>query len=101
MIIIYSYLAISLTIWDLTVIDGMKQLDKRCFKPLHMSMLNLILMTLFYMFVLTPYLTTALMLPYAAYHFFKRANSRREKKLMKHYLVKAMPSVVFSKRLFE
>jgi type III secretory pathway component EscU len=66
-IIIYTYLAIALLIWDLSAIDGMKHLSHHCFKPLHMSMLNLILMTLFYMFVLCPYITTALMLPYAAY----------------------------------
>lgn len=66
-----------------------------------MSMLNIILMLLFYMFVLCPYYTIVILLPYYFYQIYKYAHVQRQRMLMKHYLVKAMPSVVFDKKLFE
>ena len=68
---------------------------------MHMSMLNIVLMCIFYVFVLMPFYTIIVLLPYYFYQVYKYAEGLRQKKLLKHYLVKRMPSVIFSKKLFE
>ena len=98
---IYSYLVIALTTWEIEAVSGMKQLSNQCYHPLKMSMLNLMIMTMFYLFVLCPYITVILMLPYYFYLVYKQANRVRQRILAKHYLIKAMPSFVFDKKMFE
>ena len=100
-IIIYSYLTIALTTWDFSTLSGLHSLPSACFKPMHMSMLNIILMCIFYVFVLMPFYTIIILLPYYLYQVYKYAEGIRQKKLLKHYLVKAMPSVVFNRKLFD
>lgn len=73
----------------------MIHLDKACFRPLKVSMLNLVTMLVFYVFVLSPYITIMLMIPFYVYEVFKEANRRRQKKLVKHYLIKNMPSILY------
>lgn len=97
---IYGYLVISLTVWDYNTFAGMKELDRACFKPLHMSSLNVMLMALYYLFVLCPFYTIAAVLPYYFYQVCKYVGREKKRVLMKHYLVKAMPSIVFNKNMF-
>ena len=68
---IYGWLIISLIYWDVTTFEGL------CFKPLKVSMLNLVTMLVFYVFVLSPYVTILLMLPFYIYDVFKEANRQR------------------------
>ena len=100
-LIIYGWLIIGLLYWDVSTFEGMVHLDKQCFRPLKVSMLNLVTMLVFYVFVLSPYVTILLMLPFYVYEVFREANRRRQKKLVKHYLIKAMPSILFSKSIFQ
>ena len=99
--IIYSYLAISLGYWEYSTMQGMAQLPKSCFSPLSVSMLNLMTMCSFYIFFLTPYMTILLLIPYYLYLVFKNISKRRQQKLIKHYLIKNMPSMLFDKNLFK
>jgi hypothetical protein len=69
-------------------------------KPVHVSTLNLVAMTTFYMFYITPFLTILLMMPWYLYYVYTHINQRRERGLVKHYLIKAMPSIIFDKKLF-
>ena len=64
-------------------------------------MLNLMTMCSFYIFFLTPYLTILLLIPYYLYLVFKNISKRRQQKLVKHYLIKSMPSILFDKNLFK
>lgn len=52
-------------------------MPQECFKPLKVSMLNLVTMLVFYVFVLSPYVTILLMLPFYIYDVFKEANRQR------------------------
>lgn len=99
--IIYSYLALSLTYWEYSTLQGMYSLPRSCFAPLSVSMLNLMTMCSFYIFFLTPYLTILLLIPYYLYLVFKNVSQRRKQKLVKHYLIKNMPSLLFNKELFK
>jgi hypothetical protein len=72
----------------------------QCFRPIHVSTLNLIAMTTFYMFYLTPFVTIAGLLPWYFYMVYKHINQERQRGLVKHYLIKAMPSIIFDKKLF-
>lgn len=92
---------ISLIYWDVSTFEGLCHLPRECFKPLKVSMLNLVTMLVFYVFVLSPYVTILLMLPFYVYDVFKEANRQRQRKLVKHYLIKAMPSIVFDKKIFD
>lgn len=66
-----------------------------------MSMLNLVLMVLYYMMVLCPYYTIVMLLPYYLYLTMKHNNAQKERFLLKHYVIKAMPSIPFTKELFD
>lgn len=101
MIIIYTYLLVTLTIWEVNTLAGMKSQDPLCYKPLKMTSLNTMIMNLFYMFVLCPLYTIGLLVPYYLVHLYKNVHISRQKALMKHYLIKAMPSVIFNKKLFD
>lgn len=98
--IIYSYLAISLAIWEYQTMQGMTHLSKECFSPLSVSMLNLMTMTSFYIFFLTPYLTILMLIPYYLLLVYRNISRKRQQKLIKHYLIKNMPSILFDKKLF-
>ena len=100
-LVIYGYMFVSLTIWEMQTLQGMKQLDNTCFRPMHMATLNLILMTFFYLFVLSPLYTFIFLMPLYLFKVYKEAQYQRRKRLLKHYLIKAMPSIPFSKKLFE
>ena len=65
------------------------------------STLNICIMLLWYTLVLSPYLSALLFLPVIIYESYMKKDSMRNKKLDKHYLIKAMPSIVFSKKLFK
>ena len=64
-------------------------------------MLNLVLMVLYYLIVLCPYYTIVMLLPYYIYLKFQQSQAQRERFLLKHYVIKAMPSIPFSKELFD
>ena len=91
---------ISLTIWEQQTLGGLYGNETKCFQPLHMSTLNLVLMCLYYGFVLVPFFVIVLFLPLNIWFAFKFAQGLKEKKLAKHYLVKNMPSVLMNKNLF-
>ena len=98
--IIYGFMLVALTVWESQTITGMRQLPKQCFRPLGMSSLNLVLMVLFYLFVLTPLYTIALFVPLYIAKLYKDVKTQKRKKLLKHYVIKAMPSILFRKELF-
>lgn len=100
-IVIYSWLICSLTYWNISTLIDLSHLDRQCFRPLQLSILNTILMVVFYTFVLSPYITILSIMPIYIYQVIKSANRHRQKKLMKHYLVKSMPSIAFKKELFK
>ena len=100
-IIIYGYMLVALTTWEAITIKGTRQLPSTCFRPLKMASLNLVLMALFYIFVLAPLWMIVLLLPIYMTKLYKNVKAQRRKKLMKHYLIKAMPSVLFRKELFQ
>jgi hypothetical protein len=100
-LVIYGYLFMSLSIWEGYTLTGMRNLDGQCFKPMKMSTLNIILMSFFYLFVLTPLYTFVFVMPLYLYKVYREVQYERRKRLMKHYVVKAMPSVLFSKKLFK
>lgn len=100
-VLIYGWLIVSLLYWDVNTFEGMIHLDRHCFRPLKVSMLNLVTMLIFYVFVLSPYITIILMLPFYVWEVFKEANRQRQKKLLKHYLIKSMPSIAFNKKIFQ
>ena len=79
----------------------MLNLDKVCYRPLQMSILNLVAMVLFYTLVLSPYLTIVFLIPLYIYEVLRAHSNRRKKQLTKHYLIKSMPSIAFNKKLFK
>jgi len=79
----------------------MKFLDTECYHPLKVSVLNLITMVTFYMFMLAPYIGVVIFLPQVLYQILKAVNYQKRQMLAKHYLIKRMPSIVFNKRMFE
>lgn len=76
--LIYSYLAFSLGIWEYKTMMGMIELPRECFSPLSVSMLNLMTMTSFYIFFLTPYLTILMLIPYYLYLVYKNISRKRQ-----------------------
>ena len=99
--IIYGYLLVSLFIWEVNTLEGIKEKRSECIRPVHVSILNLIAMSTFYMFYLTPFFTFFLMLPWYFYAVYKHIHQQRQRGLVKHYLIKAMPSIIFDKKLFK
>lgn len=97
--VIYGWLIISLCVWDIKTFEGMLNLDKACYRPLSVSILNLVTMLLFYCLVLSPYLTIVCLIPFYVYEVYKAHDVHRKKQLTKHYLIKSMPSIAFSKEL--
>lgn len=75
--VIYSYLAISLSIWEYKTMQGMAHLERSCFSPLSVSMLNLMTMASFYIFFLTPYLTILMLIPYYLYLVYQNISKKR------------------------
>lgn len=75
--IIYGWLIMTLLYWDVKTFEGMMHLDRHCYYPLKVSMLNLSTMLVFYVFVMSPYLTLILMIPFYAWEVFKEANRQR------------------------
>ena len=100
-LMIYGYQMVALAVWDINTIRAMNSAPRVCFQPLKLSMCNLIAMNGFYLFMLIPYLSIIAVLPYYFYRVFKNANKQRQKKLAKYYLIKAMPSFLFDKKLFD
>jgi hypothetical protein len=66
-----------------------------------MASLNLVLMVMFYLFVLCPLFTFILIMPMYLYKVYTAAHNQRRRKLLKHYVIKAMPSILFNKKLFK
>jgi hypothetical protein len=71
---IYGYLLVSLMIWEINTLEGIKDMKGVCIRPVHVSMLNLIAMSTFYMFYLTPFFTFFLMLPWYFYAVYTHIN---------------------------
>ena len=94
-LIIYTYLALSLGFWEYDTASGLTKLPRSCFHPMSVSILNLLTMTTFYIFFLTPYLTILMLIPYYFYMVYKNISRERKNRLIKHYLIKSMPSIVF------
>lgn len=97
---IYTYLVVSICIWERQTLAGLKEMREVCLRPVHVSTLNLIAMTTFYLFYITPFLTILLMMPWYFYIVYQHINRSRQRGLVKHYLIKAMPSIIFDKKLF-
>jgi len=76
-IFIYGWLIISLCIWDIHTFKGMMALDRECFRPLQVNLLNLMTMLLFYSLILSPYLTVVCFIPFYIYEVFKAADRKR------------------------
>jgi hypothetical protein len=51
--------------------------------------------------ILSPLMGFCLVLPFIVSIIYKSRDRMRMKKLSKHYVIKAMPSVAFSKKLFK
>lgn len=100
-IVIYTWFVVSLTWWVFSTAHGMKFLDSECYHPLKVSLLNLITMVTFYMFMLAPYIGVVIFLPQVLYQIWKAVNHQKRQMLAKHYLIKRMPSIVFNKKMFE
>ena len=98
--IIYGWLIIALTIWEIKTFEGLFGLNKVCYRPLSVSMLNLFTMLIFYCLVLSPYLTIFFLIPFYMYEVYKAHDNVRKRQLMKHYLIKSMPSIAFNKKVF-
>lgn len=71
---IYGYLLVSLFIWEVNTLEGIKEMRDVCIRPVHVSMLNLIAMSTFYMFYLTPFFTFFIMLPWYFYAVYNHIN---------------------------
>jgi hypothetical protein len=100
-LIIYGYLMVSLLIWDLNTFSLLNNSARVCFKPPKLSMINLIAMESFYMFMLIPYVSIIMVMPYYFYLVFKHAGRVRQSQLSRHYLIKALPSIIFNKKMFD
>lgn len=100
-LVIYGFQVIALSIWEFQTMTNLKTIDHACFRPLQLSTLNVMLMSLFYLFVLAPLYTMVFMLPYYLTYLCSSIKRAKEQRLGSHYLIKAMPSVLFNKKLFE
>ena len=71
---IYGYLLVSLFFWEVNTLEGIREMRDTCIRPVHVSMLNLIAMSTFYMFYLTPFFTFFIMLPWYFYAVYNHIN---------------------------
>ena len=100
LVVIYGWLIVALTLWEIKTIEGLFAVNKQCFRPLSVSMLNLLTMLVFYALVLSPYVTIVVLVPYYIYQVYRAHDNVRKRQLTKHYLIKSMPSVAFDKKVF-
>lgn len=77
--VIYGWLIISLCIWDVKTFQGLYTLDRVCYRPLSVSVLNLVTMLLFYCLVLSPYLTIVCLIPFYIYEVYKAHDYHRKR----------------------
>lgn len=76
---IYGWLIVSLTLWELKTFEGIFTLNKQCFRPLSVSMLNLLTMLVFYCLVLSPYVTIVVLVPFYIYQVYKAHDNVRKR----------------------
>lgn len=98
---IYGWLSLTLPIWDIYAFSMVFKVTKKCHKSSQISVLNMTTMTLFYFFVCIPYLGLTISLPHYLYGIYKTHNNMRRRNLSRHFLIKSMPSIPFSKKLFQ